>query len=153
MELELADHIAQLVRDTGARSLLDYGSGKGYQYLARRAHERWGGILPVCYDPGVIHLWNKPSTTFDGVLCLDVLEHIKSDDVDEVIAELAGYARRFLYVNICCRPSGRTFPDGENIHLTVEPPDWWRRKFRKVERDDLTIWQDYEYHRNHDLQP
>jgi hypothetical protein len=46
--------------------LLDYGSGKGYQYLARRYHERWGGLLPHCYDIGVQQLSPSPRASSAG---------------------------------------------------------------------------------------
>ena len=57
-------------RATGFKPrLLDYGSGKGYQYLLARIHENWGGHLPICYDPGVIQLATRPPGRFDGIIC------------------------------------------------------------------------------------
>jgi hypothetical protein len=37
--------IAKLVHQIAPRMILDYGSGKGFQYLKHRMHEDWGGIL------------------------------------------------------------------------------------------------------------
>lgn len=156
LDLDTADRIACLVDQTRARSLLDWGSGKGYQYLRDRIHERWGGILPHCYDIGVIQLHDKPEGTFDGVICTDVLEHIKPADVEEVLVELMRYARRFVYMGICCRLAGKHFLDGTNVHLTVRPPAWWRDQvaaaWTRVGRSDLYVWTDFEYHSDHDLQ-
>lgn len=60
-----ADRITECVKLTSPRSLMDYGSGKGYQYLLRRYHEKWApfmmndtplAALPYCYDLGVRQL-------------------------------------------------------------------------------------------------
>lgn len=77
--------IKRLIEETGAVSLLDYGCGKGYQYLGgRRVHERWGGLLPHCYDPGVLGLHEKPERKFDGVISCDVMEHVPEHLIPQV---------------------------------------------------------------------
>lgn len=107
--------------------LLDYGSGKGYQYLSRRIHEEWGGSLPYCYDPGVFHFSKRPKGRFDGIICTDVMEHLEEQDVLDVLADLRAYATKpaFLYMTICCRKAWKKFDDGSNLHKTIKPPEWW----------------------------
>lgn len=139
---EKIDCIAALVSELQATCggkqfvprLLDYGSGKGYQYLTHRIHERWGGSLPTCYDPGVVQLSARPQGVFDGVLCTDVLEHIEEEHLRDVVDDIFGFARprylrrstrSFVYLHICCRPAHKHFPDGTNLHATVKPPTWW----------------------------
>lgn len=125
-----ADRITALVRQFNPKTLLDFGAGKGYQYLGRRVHEPWG-ILPHCYDPGVRQLDKKPSGKFDGVLNVDVLEHIDEADLDTVIAELVGYADKFAFIAVSCRPSKKNFADGSNFHKTIKPPEWWEPRIKK----------------------
>src|SRR5690349_12127625 len=99
----LVDHIEpikQLVEKHRPESILDYGCGKGYQYLIRRCHEQWGGLLPHCYDIGLPHLRQKPERVFEGVICTDMLEHIEEGDVPGVIAEICGYATKFVFCSI-----------------------------------------------------
>lgn len=134
--------IAALVWDRLPRRMLDYGSGKGYQYLALRVQDHWGGILPVCYDPGVVQLRIKPDGKFGGIICTDVMEHIEEADVDEVLAEIFSFAddHAFVFLSIACRPAKRKrLPDGRDVHVTIRPPDWWDAKLAKFQRDGLTI--------------
>jgi len=130
-----------------ATRLLDYGSGKGYQYLAKRVHEHWGGILPVCYDPGVVQLRTKPIGKFNGIICTDVLEHIEEADVDAVLANIFRFAddHGFVFFVIGIDPSYRKkLPDGRDVHVTVKPPTWWDAKLAKYQRQGLTIRVIYE---------
>ena len=137
--------------------LLDYGSGKGYQYLGLRVHEQWGGILPVCYDPGVYQLRTKPDKPsrrrppyegkFAGIICTDVMEHIEEADVDAVLADIFRFAddHGFVFFVIGIDPSYRKkLPDGRDVHVTVKPPTWWDAKLAKYQRDGLTIRVIYE---------
>ncbi len=141
------ENITKLVKETGAQTLLDFGSGKGYQYLKARVHEAWG-ILPYCYDPGVRQLEQKPEGVFNGVLCTDVMEHISDKDVDAHLSEIIGYVDKsapgFAYFSICCRPARKSFSDGVNVHLCVQPPRWWEQKLSRYKRDGLIILADYE---------
>jgi SAM-dependent methyltransferase len=151
--LDNAENIAELVRRTGATSILDYGSGKGYQYLRDRIHEVWGGILPTCYDVGVFQLSDKPEGKFDGVICTDVMEHIHRDDINTVLSDIFNYINPggFAYFNIFCNPAAKTFRDGTNVHLTVEMPKWWNKQLLRHSSDDVMIWADYDY-RDNDVQ-
>lgn len=144
--------VIALVARTKPRTMLDYGSGKARQYLVRRVHERWGGLLPHCYDVGVPEFAERPIGTFDGILCGDVMEHIAPEDVDEVLADIFGFASRrpasdesFVYFHISCVPSThKHLPDGRNVHLTVESPAFWDEKLARFKRPWLIIEAQYE---------
>ena len=45
-------HIKDLVIDTKAETLLDYGCGKGLQYSKWKHHEDLG-VMPTLYDPAL----------------------------------------------------------------------------------------------------
>ena len=60
-------HIKDLVTDTKAETLLDYGCGKGLQYTKWKHHEDLG-IMPTLYDPAVPEYENLPDGPFHGCL-------------------------------------------------------------------------------------
>lgn len=115
-------------------SILDYGSGKGRQYIrsddfgpARQQHLPWG-VVPVCYDPGVPELSVKPTTRFDGVICTDVAEHIPESCIDWFLVDVLSYANKFAFLSIGCDPSRKVLPSGTAAHLTVKEPAWWQER-------------------------
>lgn len=141
------DEIAGLVCAHQPDRLLDYGSGKGYQYLALRVHQHWGGLLPHCYDPGVRQLATRPEGAFGGVICTDVMEHIEEPDVPGVLADIFGLAadQAFVFFAIACRPAQRKrLPDGRDVHLTVKEPSWWGKRLAGFERPGLEIVARYD---------
>jgi hypothetical protein len=134
--LRHASAIKRLIDATGARTLLDYGAGKGQQYAANslelpdgtrigRLLDYWGVALIATYDPAYQPLSRLPSGKFDGVVCTDVLEHCPEEDLPWIADELFGFARRFVFANIASFPAIKTLPNGENAHCTVQPPAWW----------------------------
>lgn len=126
--------IKHLVETVKPARILDYGSGKGFQYLVHRVHEQWGGMLPYCYDVGVRQLRPRPEGTFGGVICTDMMEHIEEGDVDDVLSDIYSFVEDegFVFFSICCLPARKKkLPDGRNVHLTVKPPAWWNDKLRK----------------------
>ena len=124
--------IAGLIEEHDAETLLDYGSGKGMQYLVGRVHEKWRGILPTCYDPGYAPLAKRPGGKFDGVICTDVMEHIEERDVPDMLADIFSYADGFVFLGIATIPARKTLPDGRNCHVTIRPPEWWNHVVRKA---------------------
>lgn len=124
--------IRELVLQHGAKTLLDYGCGKAEQYLKYGWHKSLDLETVYLYDPGagVSGVSNvKPAGTFDAVICTDVLEHVENPE--QVIAELVGYARKFLFCSISCKPSKphKRLLDGRPVHITLHPPEWWMAQF------------------------
>ncbi len=127
---------------TGARTLLDYGSGKGLQYQPMTLElegTRWPGVQAYwgveqiyCYDPGYPPLSVFPRWTFDGVICTDVLEHCPEEDIPWILEEIFSFARRFVYANIASFPAKKTLPNGENAHCTIRPAEWWLEQVRAI---------------------
>jgi len=73
-------------------------------------------------------LWKKEDMTdrYDAVICTDVLEHIPTHHVPQVLENLRESATRFIFLGIALFHDN--FGDslvGEPLHLTVESPDWW----------------------------
>ena len=136
--------ITELVQETEAKTLLDYGSGKGRQYEHFQAYEEWG-CTPHCYDPAYAKFAAKPTDTFDGVICTDVAEHIPTDAVPSFLSDVISYADKFAYFCIYVGPATKFLPDGRNAHLTVKDPTWWLNRlcdalyqhYSKVPTDQL----------------
>ncbi|MBX3603205.1 MAG: methyltransferase domain-containing protein [Rubrivivax sp.] len=130
--LRYRDQISKLVRTYGAKSLLDFGCGAGEAWKQpHRLHAelglRWFDV--TLYDPAFKQHEEKPHGAFDGVLCSDVLEHIPEDELDATVRQLFAHARRFVWASVCCRPAAKTFPDGTNLHVTLQPMPWWQALF------------------------
>lgn len=144
--VSLLPHVQRIkarIDQSGSRSVLDYGCGKGLQYTAVFQAEDdpndmftitglWGLDRLYCYDPCYAPFSRLPSGRFDGVICTDVLEHCPEADVAWIVNELFSYADRFLYANIACYPASKTLPNGENAHCTIQPPEWWRELFNET---------------------
>ncbi|HKA42727.1 MAG TPA: class I SAM-dependent methyltransferase [Burkholderiales bacterium] len=148
-----AGRIKKLVERTAARTLLDYGSGKGMTYelpvMKDDAGVEWPGILEFwgvenveCYDPGYPPFSRLPAGTFDGVISTDVLEHCPEDDIPWIVDEIFGYATRFVFANVACYPARKRLPTGENAHCTVKPDEWWRSIFETAAaRRQGLLWE------------
>jgi len=135
-----AHRVRQLIARTDARTLLDYGCGKGTQYrpapIAQQGVVRWNSIQEYwgaeairCYDPGYEPFSELPQGRFEGVICTDVLEHCPEEDLGWIVDGLFGYARKFVFANVACYPAKKTLPNGENAHCTIRPGSFWKALF------------------------
>lgn len=126
--------IKELISETGAGTLLDYGCGKGLHFRNPKMSEKDArllrelGVRVSGYDPGWRPFAKLPKGPFDGVVALDVLEHIPKDDIPWVLWEIFGYARKFVLVEVALFPSKKHFKDGRNVHVTLEPEEWWMKE-------------------------
>lgn len=133
--LQHAGEIGLLLQRHDARTVLDYGSGRGDAYAEPYSlHERaWHIPKPTLYDPAFPDIDEMPERRFDAVICSDVLEHVPEDEVDGVICDLLNHARKMVWASVCCRLAKKTFPDGGgNMHVTVKPMAWWRSRFAEL---------------------
>jgi hypothetical protein len=141
-----APHIKRLIKLTGSTALLDYGCGKGQQYLPRRItdpEERieypdiqsyWGVKAIQRYDPAYQPFTQLPAGSFEGVICTDVLEHCPEEDIPWILGELFGYATRFVFANVACFPAKKRLPSGGNAHCTIKPVRWWEEHVERAAR-------------------
>src|SRR5690606_5872393 len=99
--------IRTAIRSWRPNSLLDYGAGK------RALREEVGHLVKVFaeYDPGVPEIETLPRGPFDMVCCIDVLEHIEPECLDEVLASIASMTRKVAYLTIHTGPAGKFLPD------------------------------------------
>jgi len=125
-----------MIDRTKSLRLLDYGSGKGKAYALKDIELPGGETAPSlkeywkldsirCYDPGFEPYSQLPDERFNGVVCIDVLEHITEPDLPWILEEIFGYADRFVFANIACYPAKKSLPNGQNAHCTVRSPEWW----------------------------
>jgi hypothetical protein len=94
----------------------------------------WGVDEIACYDPGYPLFSMLPDGMFDGVVSTDVLEHCPEEDIPWIVAEIFGYAERFVFANIACYPALRHLPNGENVHCTIRSTEWWQVVFEEAAR-------------------
>jgi hypothetical protein len=122
--LMFAGHVAHVVAVSGAASVSDYGAGK--QNLRKALEARGVYVEYAAYDPAFPEYGEaKPA---DLVCCIDVLEHIEPEFLDNVIAELARITTTRGFYTIHTGPAIKTLADGRNAHLIQQPPEWWLAK-------------------------
>jgi len=134
--------IGQLCRHFGAKTLLDYGSGKGQQYgpiPVRPGDGRefpdipsFWGVQVTCFDPGHEPFSVLPDGPFDAVISTDVLEHCPEEDLEWIVGEMFARAGKFLYANAAFYLASKILPNGENAHITLQPLPWWQALFERV---------------------
>jgi tetratricopeptide (TPR) repeat protein len=151
--LPQARRIRAMVVASGARTLLDYGSGKGRQYELRdvelpgignvaSVRDYLGVDIIRCYDPGYPPHGELPGDLFDGVVATDVLEHCPEEDLEWIVAEMFGHARRFVFASVASYPAGKVLPSGENAHITQRGAKFWQELFDRVGRSHPQIrWE------------
>jgi hypothetical protein len=120
--LTYAPIVRQLLQESGARSVSDYGAGKCN--LQRKLDELGAkGFEYFPYDPAFPE-YGEPRPA-DLVCCIDVLEHIEPDYLEAVLAELQRIVRRHGFFTVHTGPAVKVLNDGRNAHLIQRPASWW----------------------------
>lgn len=130
------DNIKELIEKTKSKSLLDYGSGKGFQYSNIRLNIYWN-INVSCYDKFVKEFSIFPEQKFDGVICVEVLEHILENEIDIVLQRIFDAAEKFVFLTIATKEAKKKFSNGENVHVLLRDKDWWLDKINKLSKGQI----------------
>jgi SAM-dependent methyltransferase len=123
--------------------VLDFGCGKAMHlyrpYLnGKTIHQAMAGKIQsyYCYDPGYAKYAKPPhkDEKFDVVICADVMEHIPEEFVDDALKQMRRWCEPdgIGLFSISGRPAFKSFGDGENLHITMKPLDWWTDKLDNV---------------------
>jgi len=71
----------------------------------------------------------------DCVVSFDVLEHIFIADVPSVLRDIFSYAEKLVALNVGCYPAAAILPNGENAHITIRNPHWWKGVIDSIAMD------------------
>lgn len=130
--VEYAPKVSELINQLYITEVLDYGSGKG----------RLGQNLQVDhavklyqYDPGIPGI-DEPPDPAELVCCIDVLEHIEPELIENVLNDLKRVTKKYGFFTIHTGPAMKTLSDGRNAHLIQADVRWWLPK----------LWERFEIH-------
>jgi len=101
----IVDDVIQMFNIT---SLLDYGAGK-------------------CRLKPSNELWSQTPEPNEFVTCIDVLEHIEPELLDNVLDDLKRVVDKYGLFTIHTGPAIKVLPDGRNAHLIQQPLEWWNK--------------------------
>ena len=119
--------------DEAIKTVLDYGSGgsdwdaPNFDSQTNQSAKDFFQIHNVDKFEPARGLMEKKKA--DCVVCMDVLEHIFIEDIPKVVDELFFLAKKLLIVNVACYKAAALLPNGENAHITIRSPDWWKGVF------------------------
>lgn len=119
-----APTVKELMMRLGSQSLSDYGAGKKalWHEIGRPEH-----YFP--YDPAFPEY--GPPQTADLVVCIDVLEHIEPELIDNVLDDLQKIVTKHGFFTIHLGPARKMLADGRNAHLLQKPVAWWKKKLEQ----------------------
>ena len=111
-----------VIQDHQLTELLDYGAGK---CRLRDSLTQYVKYYP--YEPSNPEMSDKPEPR-ELVCCIDVLEHIEPECLDDVLDDLKRLTLKYGLFTIHTGPAQKILPDGRNAHLIQEPWAWWKDK-------------------------
>ena len=128
--------VSQMIERLEVDHLLDYGCGSRLTLLKNIKAARQ--FKYQAYDPSIPSLSGAPVPA-QMVACIDVLEHIEPELLDNVLDDLERLTEGAGFFSVHCGPAEKTLPDGRNAHLIQEPPEWWLPKI--MQRFELQTFQ------------
>lgn len=123
--IKYAKLVTEIIDRLEVRHLLDYGAGKQMN-LGKHIRPKHA-LKYQAYEPAVPEMAGSPVPA-EMVACIDVLEHIEPDLLDNVLDHLASLTEAVCFLTVHCGPASKVLPDGRNAHLIQEPMDWWLPK-------------------------
>lgn len=122
---------SKLVSQFPGSRWLDYGCGPATQYnsldggMVKLANET--SSTYYLYDPCHEKYNTFPTEkSFDGVFCIDVLEHIPETDTLQTLEYLFSVCDKWMYLFISNKKGAHSFVDShESTHCTIKSRDEW----------------------------
>ena len=142
----------QLIKNTfndfSIKTVLDYGSGdsdwnrEGFDDSGKSAKEYFNLSNAYLFEPAKEVNEKQP---VDCVISFDVLEHIYIADIFNLLLDMLSYSKKLLVLNVACYEALALLETGENAHVTIRPPDWWKGVLDMVSLSfpSVSIWLIY----------
>lgn len=145
--------IKDLVKKYNAKTLLDYGCGKGEQYRQLlpyhnsdkdQTFDQWLGVKVYCYDPCVAEYSYLPpaGTKFDGVICSQVLGTIPDDDLPWVAKTLESYTKDFCFISLNYQrpPKEKKLMFDPKFYRAKRTREFFKAQFKDWQQNNLFWW-------------
>ncbi len=150
--LNFVEDVFAALKPAAGDTLWDFGCGTGL--CVKWFRER--GILANGIDITPARLIDEAKNGFiesplwglDGIpratwgFCSDVMEHIPPEKVDDVLGGIFNKTQRGVYFTISTVSDNCGKLIGEQLHLTVQPFEWWEAKLREW-WENVTFRGDY----------
>lgn len=119
----------------GVTSVLDVGCGWNEFCAGLRSHlqARVVGVDFACPGADIraaVTALPFADNEFDTVTSFDMLEHLRPEEVDDALKELARVACRFVF-SISYVPSVNKW-EGQTLHPTVRGEEWWMTRLMRA---------------------
>jgi hypothetical protein len=125
MSIKFAPVVKQIIEQFQITSISDYGAGK--KNLLEALKSQYNVNLPYLpYDPAFPEY--GPPQPADLVCCIDVLEHIEPEFLQNVLDDLKAITTNYGFFSIHTGPAVKLLADGRNAHLIQQPSSWWLPK-------------------------
>jgi hypothetical protein len=125
MSIKFAPVVKQIIEQFQITSISDYGAGK--KNLLKALKSQYNVNLPYFpYDPAFPEY--GPPQPADLVCCIDVLEHIEPEFLQNVLDDLKAITTNYGFFSIHTGPAVKLLADGRNAHLIQQPSSWWLPK-------------------------
>jgi len=126
--LSFAQIVSEIIKKANINTISDYGAGKKNLLIGIQNN----GITDIKYFPydPAFPEYGEPVTS-QLVCCIDVLEHIEPELIDNVIQDLASIITNLGFISIHMGPAKKILDDGRNAHLIQKPCSWWLAKIVK----------------------
>jgi len=111
------------------KDVLDYGCGKGM--LREYINRQFPDVNVRQYDP-CMSGWDELPEPGDYTICMDVLEHIELECLQDVLGDLRRVTDKLGLLSITTVPARTLLTDGSNPHKIMEPLGWWKEKLKSV---------------------
>lgn len=141
--IHYAPLVSEICNRLEVQHLLDWGCGKGRLFQNIKVNHK---MKLQAYDPAV-ERFSSPPVPAEMVTCIDVLEHIEPECLDDVLDDLMRLTECVVFLTVHTGPAVKTLADGRNAHLTQQPMEWWLPKI--WERFDIQTVQatcEYAFH-------
>ncbi len=132
--LQFGDAVTNILNAMQCRTLLDYGCGSMRNLC--KVIEPDHDVMYQGYDPAIPAFAKKEPA--DLVTCIDVLEHIEPELLDNVLDDLQSLSPMLAFLTVHTGPARKVLSDGRNAHLIQQPASWWLPKF--MERWELNAF-------------
>ena len=138
-----------IVQDLKPSSLLDVGCGRGdfckyiYDNICQEVYGLDFASKPILEGPtwfdGYAHKIPLQDKSVDVVTSFDTFEHIPEQDIDKTFQEIKRVVKKYCVFNISSHPASKTGLDGEDLHPTLKPQQWWNSKIKKIFEVDSVL--------------